>query len=109
VDALLWNPQGCIHSFLAYLHATRRCVVRRPIRAPLARAFEVFDIEHCAGRIKGIRKAEVLSKAAAQAAALIRALAHRGAPATSAVYEYDAAGGWFPAHVVLGDGRLVPD
>ena len=36
----------------------------QPIRAPLARVFEVFtDVERCAGRIKGIKKAEILSEA----------------------------------------------
>lgn len=35
----------------------------QPIRAPLARVFEVFtDVEHCAGRIKGVKKAEVISE-----------------------------------------------
>lgn len=40
-----------------------RVIITRSIRAPLARVFEVFtDIEHCAGRIKGIKKAEIVSE-----------------------------------------------
>ena len=40
-----------------------RIEATQPIRAPLARVFEVFtDIEHSAGRIKGIKKVEVLSE-----------------------------------------------
>lgn len=39
-----------------------RVSVPQPVRAPLARVFEVFtDIEHCAGRIKGIKRVEIVS------------------------------------------------
>ncbi len=39
-----------------------RVSASQPIRAPRARVFEVFtDIEHCAGRIKGIKKVEITS------------------------------------------------
>ena len=40
-----------------------RVIATQPIRAPFARVFEVFtDIEHCAGRIKGVTKAEIVSE-----------------------------------------------
>ena len=40
-----------------------RVIASQPIRAPLARVFEIFtDVEHCAGRIKGVKKAEILSE-----------------------------------------------
>lgn len=39
-----------------------RVSVPQPVRAPLARVFEVFtDVEHCAGRIKGIKRVEIVS------------------------------------------------
>lgn len=33
------------------------------VRAPMARTFEIFtDVEHCAGRIKGVKRAQLLSE-----------------------------------------------